>query len=230
MLYNKIKTGMGVSMACSVLILMGLCYQSEQDSKKLGGQYRNSVQALEQTKSKLQEQNNQTKELLKQVEQLQKENDSIKQSNKELKEKNSSLEGVRYTVLNSVGIELKPGDVDLLQRLVECEAGAESMQGKIAVVNVVLNRVKSNKFPNTIQGVIYQRNQFEPVVTGFINNVISSKESKEAVKRALMGEKVIGVDILNFWAKWLDKNNDIWKHIDIVQTIGVHHFGREWGN
>ena len=76
--------------------------------------------------------------------------------------------------------------------------------------------------------MIYQKNQFEPVVVGIIDNKQASQESVEAVKRAFLGERVVDSDIVNFWASWLDSNNDIWNHVEIVTTIGVHHFGRGW--
>ena len=112
--------------------------------------------------------------------------------------------------------------------MVECEAGAESIEGKIAVVNVVLNRIKADEFPNSISGVIYQKNQFEPVISGAIDIKTPSEESKEAVKRAFLGERVVDEGILYFWASWLDGSNPLWNHVEIVETLGVHHFGRSW--
>src|SRR5689334_20279269 len=47
-------------------------------------------------------------------------------------------------------------DVHLLAQLINAEAKGESFEGKVAVGDIVLNRVKSDKFPNTIRGVIYQ--------------------------------------------------------------------------
>ena len=166
--------------------------------------------------------------MLKKIDEIQLENESLVKKIQQLEQKNKSLEGVRSTIINSVGYFPSDTERDLLERLVECEAGGESLQGKIAVANVVINRVKSNKFPNSITNVIYQKNQFEPVVTGIINKKVQSSDSKEAVKRAFMGEKVVADDIVNFWASWLDKSNPLWNHIDIVTTIGVHHFGRGW--
>lgn len=179
-------------------------------------------------KVQLEQKENEIESLLKQLEQQGQENQNLINMNKALEQENQSLEGVQQSIINNVGYMPNEWERGLLERLVECEAGAESMTGKIAVANVVLNRIKSDKFPNSISKVIYEKNQFEPVVTGVIDRKTPSTESKEAVKRALLGERVIGSDILNFWASWLDKNNDIWKHIDIVTTIGVHHFGREW--
>lgn len=66
------------------------------------------------------------------------------------------------------GVVYVPTDSDayLLGAIIQCEAGGESYEGKLAVGSVVLNRVKSSYFPNTISGVIYQSGQFSPVASG----------------------------------------------------------------
>ena len=61
------------------------------------------------------------------------------------------------------------GDLYLLARLVHGEARGEPYKGKVAVAAVVLNRVKSSSFPNTIAGVIYQKGAFDAVSDGQIN-------------------------------------------------------------
>ncbi|HZW68584.1 MAG TPA: cell wall hydrolase [Pseudogracilibacillus sp.] len=75
-------------------------------------------------------------------------------------------------------------EIDLLERLVEAEAGIEPFEGKVAVAKVVLNRVQSEQFPNTITDVIYQPRQFTPVSNGMINRT-ASEDSKKAVQIAL---------------------------------------------
>lgn len=81
-------------------------------------------------------------------------------------------------------------DVDLLARLITAEADAEPYEGKVAVGAVVLNRVASPNFPNSISGVINQYDdgtyQFEPVMNGWINRPASA-ESVQAAKAALNG-------------------------------------------
>lgn len=57
-------------------------------------------------------------------------------------------------------------DVELLACIIQCEADGEPYEGKLAVGSVVLNRVDSSSFPNTIMGVIYQPGQFSPVASG----------------------------------------------------------------
>lgn len=75
-------------------------------------------------------------------------------------------------------------DVDLLARLVRAEAENQPYSAKVAVAAVVVNRVQSSEFPNTISEVIYQRingyYQFSPVLFGTINNAASSEDIKAA--------------------------------------------------
>ncbi|MDY7903406.1 MULTISPECIES: cell wall hydrolase [Bacillus] len=75
-------------------------------------------------------------------------------------------------------------DRRLLSRLVHAEAKGESYKGKVAVASVVLNRTEKNGFPDTIRGVIYQRNAFEPVANGSINQK-PDKDSIAAANEAL---------------------------------------------
>ena len=88
--------------------------------------------------------------------------------------------------------ELSEEDYDALLRLVEAEASGEDIKGKMLVANVVLNRVESSSFPDTVKEVIYQRHngraQFSPVATGKIDRVAVSEETVEAVEWALCGE------------------------------------------
>ncbi|SHK41597.1 cell wall hydrolase [Desulforamulus aeronauticus] len=77
-------------------------------------------------------------------------------------------------------------DLDLLSRLVTAEAGGEPVSAQVGVAAVVLNRVKSSTFQNTIRDVIYAPNQFSPVRNGWINRPATST-AIEAAKDALYG-------------------------------------------
>ena len=77
-------------------------------------------------------------------------------------------------------------EFDLLARLISAEARGESYTAQVAVGAVVINRVLSPKFPNTIKGVIYQKGQFGPVRNGHINRPAASS-SISAAKEALYG-------------------------------------------
>lgn len=94
-------------------------------------------------------------------------------------------EGARQA---SAKISCSQKDYEVLQRIVEAEAGICDIRGRILVANVVINRVKSEEFPNTITGVVYQKSQFSPVYDGTLNTCTVTPETVEAVDRALAGE------------------------------------------
>lgn len=87
---------------------------------------------------------------------------------------------------SSSGGSSAKGDVYLLARLVHGEARGEPYKGKVAVAAVVLNRVKSSSFPNSIAGVIYQSGAFDAVSDGQIN-LTPDNESIKAAQDAMNG-------------------------------------------
>ena len=142
--------------------------------------------------------------------------------------KNKEKEAEKRAKITAPSSPFSTVELELLYRLVECEAGAESEAGKIAVANVVFNRMRSNKFPNTLTEVIYQPYQFEPVTTNKIDEVTVSDETITAVNKAVAGAKSVDDEMVFFWAKWLNKNHEIWDACEVKTTIGVHHFSDEW--
>ena len=99
------------------------------------------------------------------------------------------------TSSQSSSVSASSSDLAMLAALIECEAGGESYTGKVAVGAVVLNRVNSSSFPNSISGVIYQSGQFSPVSSGKFQTVLSRgarSDCYEAASAALAGENPIG--------------------------------------
>lgn len=76
------------------------------------------------------------------------------------------------------------GEAYLLAAIIQCEAESEPYEGKIAVGNVILNRVKSSRFPNTITGVIYQPNQFSPASSGRLAYRLEAGVNDECIRAA----------------------------------------------
>ncbi len=116
-------------------------------------------------------------------------------------------------------------DLYWLSRIISAEAKGEPLQGQIAVGNVVLNRVRSKSYPNTIYGVIFDRKhgtQFSPVSFGTIYNP-PSESSVIAAKICLEGY-TLSDDILFFMNPRLATNNWISKNRPYVFTIGNHDF------
>lgn len=87
-------------------------------------------------------------------------------------------------------LEYTEEDVLWLARIVNVEARGGSVNKKIAVANVVLNRVKSDRFPNTIKEVLFQKGQFPPAYYSYFATSEPVASSFEAARRALMGEIV----------------------------------------
>lgn len=94
----------------------------------------------------------------------------------------------------SSAAEVSSSDLDLLAALIYCEAGNQPMEGKIAVGQVVMNRVASSSFANSIHDVIYESGQFTPAYSGQLAGVIGSAPSDcyDAALAAMNGEGTVG--------------------------------------
>ena len=79
-------------------------------------------------------------------------------------------------------------DYQVLLRIVQAEAGICDKRGKILVADVIINRVLSKEFPNSVKAGVYEPSQFQPVSNGAINSVKVTAETIECVDRALDGE------------------------------------------
>ena len=81
--------------------------------------------------------------------------------------------------------QLEQADLEVLLRIVEAEAGCEDEDGKLLVANVILNRLNSEKFPDSITEIVFQRengvSQFSPIADGSYYKVSVSEETVEAV-------------------------------------------------
>lgn len=92
-------------------------------------------------------------------------------------------------------VSVSTSDLDLMAAIIECEAGGESYEGKVGVGAVIMNRIRSGEFPNTLSEVIYQSGQFEPVWTGKLSNVLSRGASEAcyaAAQDVFAGANTIG--------------------------------------
>lgn len=109
----------------------------------------------------------------------------------------AQTEGVVSTEVTAVS----GSDADLLAALIFCEAGGEPYEGQVAVGAVVMNRVKSPSFPNSISEVIYQSGQFGPAITGKLSRVMAAGRTTEscyqAAQEAIAGSSPVG-DALYF--------------------------------
>nr|WP_276576361.1 peptidoglycan-binding protein [Caldicoprobacter algeriensis] len=120
------------------------------------------------------------------------------------------------------------GDLYWLARIIHAEAAGEPYIGKVAVGSVIMNRVKSPNFPNTIYGVIFEYYkgipQFSPVQDGTIYNTPSS-ESYRAAQEAYYGSKPVG-NALYFFNPAKASGGWIVRNRTYITTIGNHAFYR----
>ena len=117
-------------------------------------------------------------------------------------------------------------DYNVLLRIVQAEAGGCDMKGKILVANVILNRVESDEFPDTITDVVYEKRQFSPVSNGSINRCKVEEETVEAVDRALAGEDYSEGALFFMNRRASSGNNVSWfdTHLDYLFQHGGHEF------
>ena len=91
----------------------------------------------------------------------------------------------------TVACKVRDYELNELYRIVEAESGNQAMQGRELVAKVVLNRVKSQTFPNNIHDVIFQKNQFSPILDGRYWSITPSDTTITAVNNVLQGSSTI---------------------------------------
>lgn len=142
--------------------------------------------------------------------------------------KDEVVNGLITNYRNSFDISKK--ERQILERIVEAEAGGENISGKILVANVVLNRMESKDFPNSISKVVFAHSgntyQFSPVANGRFYSVRVSKETKNAVRRALSGEDNSGGALYFAARRYADPDNMSWfdRCLDYLFSYGCHEF------
>ncbi len=124
-------------------------------------------------------------------------------------------------IVNTAAASAAESEVYLLARLVHGEARGEPYVGKVAVAAVVLNRVRSASFPNTISGVIYQAGAFDCVADGQIN-LTPDSDSIRAARDAMNGWDPSG-GCLYYFNPATATNSWIWTR-EIRLAIGNHNF------
>jgi len=127
----------------------------------------------------------------------------------------------------AITTEYSPKDILLIERVVTAEATGEPLQGKIAVVNVIMNRVNSQWYPNSIKEVIYQEGQFNPTWDGSLEKVKEIDLSvKRAVQHALKGYQAVPEKTLFFLNEDIAKDFTIPNTRQFEKKIGNHSFYR----
>ena len=129
--------------------------------------------------------------------------------------------GLNSSSGNSSNTSSNSSNVNLLARLIYGEARGESYTGQVAVGAVIMNRVRSSSFPNTIPGVIYQAGAFTPVQNGQIN-LEPNDTARKAAQDALNGWDP-SYGSIYYFNPATATNKWIWSR-PLVITIGKHRF------
>lgn len=135
----------------------------------------------------------QEKRMLAYEQEIERQNNNITLLEQELKTQQALTD--QSVMRDLSGIKVSASDIDMLAAIIQCEAGGEPYVGKVAVGAVVLNRVKSSSFPNTVLEVIYQNRQFSPVASGRFAVVLAQGANEscyQAAREALAGTSPVG--------------------------------------
>lgn len=129
----------------------------------------------------------------------------------------------RPKVVRNGKVKVSERDMELLARLVYAEGRGEPYEGQVAIAAVVLNRVASDEFPNTVREVIYAPNAFSPVHDGNLTHK-SNESTRKAVQDAVNGKDPSNGSLYFFnpdtaTSKW------IWSR-PVTVEIGNHRFAR----
>ena len=113
-------------------------------------------------------------------------------------------------------------DVTLLAAVIQMEAGNESYEGKLAVGSVVINRVKSGRYPNSISAVIYQNGQFPGAGNGTLAKILSRGVKSDCIKAA--EEAISGVNNVGDYMSFISKGRARYSAYGSYTVIGNHCF------
>lgn len=110
----------------------------------------------------------------------------------------------------------------MLYKVVEAETTGDTFESKLAVTNVICNRVNSEAFPNSIKKVVMQKKQFSVIADGRYKKVKVTDSTRKAVNDCLSGKWIISDNVLYFNVRglnsWAKRNKTYWG------TVGVHDY------
>ncbi|HKM42743.1 MAG TPA: cell wall hydrolase, partial [Limnochordia bacterium] len=119
------------------------------------------------------------------------------------------------------GVTLSAQEVEWLAQMIHAEARGEPYRGQVAVGAVIINRMLSSQFPDTLRGVLFQRNAFQPVQNGSFY-MAPNESARKAALEALTGKDPTGGALFFFNPR---QSSDRFMHSRPAQvTIGSHRF------
>lgn len=125
-------------------------------------------------------------------------------------------------------VNLDAASRHILERIVEAEAGDQDICGRQMVANVVLNRLQSSQFPDTVEKVVFAHRQFSPVSNGSYYRVEVSDKTKRAVEKALKEKDNTKGALYFMYRAGSDAGNISWFDRDLTKLCeyGCHEFFR----
>ena len=170
--------------------LDGLLADAEVEKARMAEILTNIVAKIEATSDQI---SDAEQKALEYEAELKKSEEDLKVLKKKLEEElRMSREAAQGKWRSISEVTFEEGDRKLLANIIYCEAGGEPYEGKLAVGAVVINRVLSGKFPDTVKGVIYQKSQFSPVASGRYALALASDKANAACYQAA-DEAMLGV-------------------------------------
>lgn len=123
------------------------------------------------------------------------EEEEIARKKAEEEAKRKAAQTTEITVVQNASFNASTDEVLLLAALIQCEAGGECYEGKVAVGAVVMNRVRSGRYPNSMSDVIYAPGQFTPAGNGKVAGVLANGPKSSCIQAAQ--EAINGIDNTN---------------------------------
>lgn len=178
-----------------------------QSSKAMQEKYEQELERQKQyeqelERQKAEEDRKRAEEIRRQEEELKRQRQEEQERKEQRSRQQSSGSGSGSTdsgSADSSADSASEGDLELLSTIIYCEAGNQSYEGQLAVGSVILNRVASSSFPNSISGVIYESGQFSPVASGRFAHALAAglgSRCESAAREVLNGRR--NVDCLYF--------------------------------
>ena len=130
--------------------------------------------------------------------------------------------------MNTQEDEKQHGARRILERIVEAESGDQTIKGRQMVANVILNRMKSEKFPNSVREIVFASRQFSPVSNGSYYRVKVSARTKKAVEKALKEKDNTNGALYFMYRAGSDSSNVSWfdRELTKICEYGCHEFFR----
>lgn len=174
--------------------LDNLKVQAEAEKSKVSGLISQTSNSIARYADQIEEAE---KRALEYEAKIKKEEDNLEYLRKKLAEEIALSQAAANAKWRDISeVTFTDGDRYLLANLIYCEAGGEPYEGQLAVGSVVINRVLSSKFPDTVVGVIYQNRQFSPVASGRLELALGANKATarcyQAADEAMSGVTNVG--------------------------------------